>query len=233
MYFISKDVLRLYVEGPQARWTNPYFRGEPYSFDCMTPTAAQGIVGSIYWHPDATRSSSTTKTLPAYDVQVDRILVLAPIQDETLLVNGWTGPAKTAARTQQHQRNLKDVKYVIEFRFVQRAPLSESYSLPKAQNIFRKRARRGGDYFSTYLGCSEFKGSHRLVEDDEELPTPINVSKPLGRMPYSRSDDTGNPKSPRQWLYFDAELEQGVLTCPPYTTRPVAAVSSAKRGKKV
>ena len=147
MYFISKNVLRLYVEGPQARWTNPSFRGEPYSFDCMTPTAAQGIVGAIYWHPDMTQSSQATKTLPAYDVQVDRILVLAPIQDTTRLVNGvkQPGPANAATRTQQHQRNLQDVKYVIEFRFVQRAPLSESYNLPKAQNIFRKRARRGAD----------------------------------------------------------------------------------------
>ena len=37
--------------GPYACFTRPEFAAERMSYPCITPSAAQGIISRIYWHP--------------------------------------------------------------------------------------------------------------------------------------------------------------------------------------
>jgi CRISPR-associated protein Cas5d len=62
-----KNRVRLRVEGDFACFTRPEMKGERVSYDVITPSAARGIIESIYWNPDIRWV-------------VDRIYVLKPIR---------------------------------------------------------------------------------------------------------------------------------------------------------
>ena len=44
--------IRLEVKGDYACFTRPELKVERVSYDCMTPSAARGVLEAIFWHPD-------------------------------------------------------------------------------------------------------------------------------------------------------------------------------------
>ena len=43
--------IRVEVWGDYALFTRPEFKGERVTYDVMTPTAAAGLLKTIFWHP--------------------------------------------------------------------------------------------------------------------------------------------------------------------------------------
>ena len=43
--------IQVEVWGDYACFTRPEMKTERVSYDCMTPSAARGLLESIYWHP--------------------------------------------------------------------------------------------------------------------------------------------------------------------------------------
>lgn len=59
--------IKVDVRGDYALFSRPEMKTERVSYDCMTPSAARGLLESIYWHP-------------GLRWVVDRIYVRAPIR---------------------------------------------------------------------------------------------------------------------------------------------------------
>ena len=115
--------ISLEVWGDYACFTRPEMKTERVSYDVMTPSAARGLLESIYWHP-------------GLRWVIDRIHVCAPIRFTNLRRNEVKSTASArAARTvmergkgelylvtsqdiqQRAAMLLRDVRYVIDAHF--------------------------------------------------------------------------------------------------------------------
>ncbi|HTE86941.1 MAG TPA: type I-C CRISPR-associated protein Cas5c, partial [Dehalococcoidia bacterium] len=104
------------VWGPLACFTRPEMKVERVSYAVMTPSAARGVLESIYWHPGVTW-------------RVEEIMVLTEIRYASLLRNevnsraseraaaAWErsggGYDASADRAQRHTLALRDVAYIV------------------------------------------------------------------------------------------------------------------------
>lgn len=209
--------IRLEVTGSAACFTRPEFKTERVSYDCMTPSAAVGVLKSIYWHP-------------GFDYEIERIHVLNPIKHGTILRNEVSskgsgdelisaykkgmipkGIIATSIRTQRSTLFLKDVRYVIEAHIIlQKDKMHESDNLTKFYQIFLRRAQNGQCFHHTYLGCREFPAEKvRLLSLDETIQHSDDVpDQILGLMLHSMDySDLANirPK------FFPAMIQNGIL----------------------
>lgn len=198
--------------GPYACFTRPEMKTERVSYEMMTPSAARGLIESVFWHP-------------GLHYEILKIYVLAPIRHTNLRRNEVksivsASNVRTAANggggdlviytTQDIQQRaalvLQDVHYVIEARFSMTAKAAPSDNPGKFQDILRRRLARGQSYGTPYLGCREFPAAFREWPGGE-IPA-IPLSQDLGYMLYDL--DYSDPKQIRP-LFFHAELKNGVL----------------------
>jgi len=232
----------LEVWGELACFTRPEFKVERFSYPIITPSAARGIFDAIYLDFDPHSKK------PLMYWQLSRIEVLKPVRYISLMRNevkekasvrsiqSWMrDPASfeplyadatrddtgqdTKGRTQRQTMALKDVHY----RLTAHAVLyREDHALrQKIEHSFQRRARAGQCIYQPYLGCREFTGYFRLVEDEAAKPVPYDEK--IGWMLYDVFDlaRPGAPlrpdkgEKPRISL-FEAEVVQGVLEVPPY-----------------
>lgn len=178
------------VWGPLACFTRPEMKAERVSYDVITPSAARGILESIYWKPQIRWV-------------VDRIHVLRPIRFTSLRRNevGSRIPVKGASgiqaamdsgkgalgmyvedeRQQRASLLLRDVEYVIEAHFevldatdADGKGLSPNQAAAKHLDQFNRRARSGQCFQRPSLGCREFACDFTLIEP----PTELNGLKP-------------------------------------------------------
>lgn len=113
------------VWGHLALFTRPEYRMERVSYDVITPSAAQGLLKAIYWHPGV-------------EYQIDYIQVLSPIRRMSIKTNEVThmtsvnqvkaammnpervktfcfNTAMPKTHTPRVSTYLKDVRYIIHF----------------------------------------------------------------------------------------------------------------------
>ena len=93
--------IQVEVWGEYACFTRPEMKTERVSYDCMTPSAARGLLESIYWHPGLMW-------------RIDRIHVCRPIRftnirrnevkDKISARNVKTVSAARASCTSRHRR---------------------------------------------------------------------------------------------------------------------------------
>lgn len=207
------------VWGPLACFTRPEMKVERVSYPVMTPSAARGVLESIFWKP-------------AFDWLVREIWVLKEPRYFSILRNevnslaseraarGWQrdggvgGFVAPEDRTQRHTLALRDVAYVIRADVALRP--GETDDPAKYRDQFRRRVRQGRCASRPYLGCREFAADF-AEPDGSERPL-ASLNEPLGRMlldiEYAR--DGSGRGTPR---FFDAVIEGGVLRVPP---RPLA-----------
>ena len=115
--------IQVEVWGDYACFTRPEMKTERVSYDVMTPSAARGLLESIYWHP-------------GLRWVIDRIHVCSPIRFTNIrrnevkdvisaskvkaVMNGGTGELYLDASESIQQRAamvLRDVHYVIDAHF--------------------------------------------------------------------------------------------------------------------
>lgn len=212
--------IKIEVWGDYACFTRPEMKVERVSYDIMTPSAARGIMESIFWHP-------------GLRYHIDKIYLLSPIQftnirrnevESTISMSSALTAMKkgrplalysSEERQQRAAMVLKDVHYVIEAHFTMTDRAAPSDNPGKFQDILRRRTRAGQAYSQPYFGCREFPAHFREWADGE-VPT-LPVTQDLGFMLYDM--DYSNPQD-IQPRFFRAKLVNGVMVtsdCEVYT----------------
>ena len=205
--------IQVEVWGEYACFTRPEMKTERVSYDCMTPSAARGLLESIYWHPGLMW-------------RIDRIHVCAPIRftnlrrnevKSTLLSSAALSAAKggtppvlyTSEDIQQRAAMvLQDVHYVIECHFDLTDKAAPSDNPGKFQDILRRRLRKGQCYHQPCFGCREFPANFREWPGGD-IPA-LKVTQDLGFMLHSLDySDSANIRS----QFFRAKLVDGVMEC--------------------
>lgn len=205
---------RVDIRGEYALFTRPEMKVERVSYDCMTPSAARGILEAIYWH---------------HGIQyvIDRIFVLNPIKfanirrnevsvkisSDKLLKAAQSGKGNLYISTQENiaQRAsmvLKDVHYVVDAHFIMHADkINATDNEAKFAGIFRRRLTKGQCFHTPYLGCREFPAIVSPFEEDE-IKTAYEGERDLGFMLYDMDYSDKKEINPK---FFRAILKDGIL----------------------
>ena len=178
-------MIRLEVWGKYALFSRPELKVERVSYDVPTPSAARGLVESIYFHP-------------GLKWNIRKIYVLSPIK--------FTYIAASQQIVQRAAMVLQDVHYVIEAEFEMTDKAAPSDNPGKFQDIITRRMAKGQCFHTPYFGCREFPANFRPWVGGS-VPT-IPETKDLGIMLYDF--DYSDPANITP-LYFHAKLENGVL----------------------
>lgn len=203
--------IKMEVWGEYACFTRPEMKVERVSYDVPTPSAARGMVESVYYHP-------------GLKWHVDKIYVCKPIRFTNILRNEVA--SKISARNVLTEANgkkrsyidrnadiqqrattmLRDVHYVIEAHFEMTDQANPSDNLGKFQDIVKRRLRSGQAYMQPYLGCRECTAHFRLWEGGD-IPT-IDETRDLGYMIFDMDySDLENI----QPMFFRAQMVHGVI----------------------
>lgn len=193
------------VWGPGALFTRPELKVERVTYPVMTPTAAVGVLESIFWKPEFT-------WVP---VAID---VLAPIEQFTQRRNETTDLVPMTAalkgrrvdaarhRTQRHAVCLKDVAYRIHAHIELREHATMNAAAYRAQ--FRRRVERGQCFHQPYLGTREFSAYFGPCDEKER----IALNSDLGVMLHGVHHDERTNRVTFSW--FDAQLDNGRMIIP-------------------
>lgn len=197
--------------GDYALFSRPELKSERMSYEVMTPSAARGLLESIYWHP-------------GLKVIIDRIYVLNKIQFTNIrrnevkskaslsqvksMMNGGAVPMIVTSNDimQRASTILRDVHYVIDAHFEMTGKAVPGDNEGKFKDIFRRRIEKGTAYSQPYFGCREFP-AHFRPWVGESVPT-NGETKDLGLMLYDM--DYSDPQNIKP-MFFWAKLENGVL----------------------
>lgn len=199
--------IKIRVWGDYALFTRPEMKVERVSYDVITPSAARGIIESIYWKP-------------SIRWVIDRIHVLQPIRFENIRRNELANrvsvnnadidngrPVYRYIEDDRQQRAslvLKDVEYVIEAHF---EVVSEEDAEPgKHLAIFERRAKKGQCFHRPYFGCREFPVNYEWC--DEVPVSPLSGERDLGFMLHDI--DFQHNMTPS---FFRAVMINGVIDC--------------------
>lgn len=207
--------IKLEVWGEYALFSRPELKVERMSYDLITPSAARGIMESIFWHP-------------GLRYVIDRIYVLSKIQYANIrrnevkskilsskvkagMLSGRINDLYINTKEDIVQRAalvLKNPHYVIECHFDMTDKANASDNPGKFQDIIKRRINRGQCFHTPYFGCREFPVKFKLYEF-EDVPTFYEMEeRDLGLMLYDFDYSDPNDITP---MFFRAKLEKGVL----------------------
>lgn len=205
--------LEVKVWGDFACFTRPEMKVERVSYEVITPSAARGLLSSIFWKPE-------------FNWRIRQIRVLNPIRFYSILRNEVNSKAAVSTarkwaqngggfiaeedRAQRHTLALRDVSYIIVADISVRPGIQEDAA--KYRDQFRRRVEHGQYFMSPCLGCREFPAQFAFPDGTEQPQAGLTMS--LGRMLFDLDyapDSTGRG-TPR---FFEAELVNGVLRVPP------------------
>lgn len=209
--------IRLEVWGDYALFTRPELKTERVSYDVMTPSAARGLIESVFWHP-------------GLQWRIDRIHVCTPIRFVNLrrnevksklsaatargVMNRGQGALYLCTAQDIQQRAsllLRDVRYVIEAHFDMTSQAAPGDNPGKFQDIIKRRIRKGQFYHQPCFGCREFPASFAPCTDLPPCPEELRGQRELGYMLWDM--DYSDPEDIRP-LFFRAVLRDGVLEVP-------------------
>jgi CRISPR-associated protein Cas5d len=192
------------VWGDGALFTRPEFRVERISYPVMTPTAAVGVLESIFWKPEF-------RWVPV------AIEVLRPVREFTMRRNEThdlpsladavsTGRRidTVAKRDQRSALCLRDVGYRIHAHVELAAHTDKPAAAYRDQ--FRRRVKSGAFFQPPYLGAREFPAAFGPPDDT----APIREDMELGVMLHRIHQGP-----PVRFDWFTARLHRGVLHVPP------------------
>lgn len=214
------------VWGDYACFSRPEMKTERVSYDVMTPSAARGLIESIFWHP-------------GLRWQIDRIYVRAPIRFTSVRRNEVksTIPVRTvrtvmergsgelylstrsnSTHTPRTALLLQDVRYVIKAHFDLTDQAAPGDNAGKFQEMVTRRIAKGQCYHQPYFGCREFPARFAPCTEIPPCPEELMGEKDLGWILYDMDWETyhDNPDPNREIRprFFRAVLRDGVLRVP-------------------
>ena len=211
---MSKGI-KVKVWGDYALFSRPETKVERYSYDVITPSAARGILDSIYWHP-------------GLKWEIDQIYGMKPIRFTSVrrnevkskvlaghMLQAYNGSDKDfyiSTKDDIVQRAsviLCDVEYIISAHFEMTDKAHESDNPGKFLDITLRRLRTGGCFSMPYFGCREFPANFSLFEGDEIRTAYDDVDeKDLGLMLYDMDFSSSDGPQP---MFFRAIMKHGVI----------------------
>lgn len=216
--------IRVEVWGDYALFSRPEMKVERVSYDVITPSAARGLLESIYWHP-------------GLSWKIDRIYVCNPIRFTNIrrnevkdvvsgssvksVMKSGNGEIYIATSESIQQRAamvLKDVRYVIEAHFDMTDNAAASDNPGKFQDIMKRRLERGQFYSMPYMGTREFPAHFKPCGAIHECPDELKGTRDLGWMLL---DMDYTDKSDIQPRFFRATMTDGVIDVPEFDSAEV------------
>lgn len=201
------------VWGDFACFTMPEARVERLTYPFPTPSAARGILSSIYVKPKE------------FNWRINRIEVLNPIRYISFKRNEVkctvsSEPISTEEeRTQRQTVALQDVRYRISASIIPRPAFVGREAQLYEQAL--RRIRGGKCYFAPSLGLREFVC---YFEESDGTRQPIQQSMDAGLMVYDLfgPDDVEVTKKTKiRMSLFHAVMEDGVIQVPLYDSPEV------------
>lgn len=215
--------VRVEVWGDYACFSRPEMKVERVSYDCITPSAARGLLEAIYWHP-------------GMRWVIDRIYVCNPIRFTNIRRNEVKDtvnlrtvqsavskgkPVYLATPDSIQQRAamvLRDVRYVIEAHFEMTQKAASGDNPGKFQDIMRRRLEKGQFYHQPCFGVREFPAQFCTCSQLPACPEELLGQKELGWMLLDLDYRDSENITPH---FFRAVLRDGVLEVPAMTDEEV------------
>ena len=210
--------IQIEVWGDYACFSRPEMKTERVSYDVMTPSAARGLIESIYWHPGLRYCIDRIHVLePIRFTNIRRNEVKSIILARKVLSAAKSGEELALIPSQDIQQRaaliLQDVHYVIEAHFDMTDKAAPGDNPGKFQDILRRRLQRGQAYSQPYFGCREF-AAHFQEWPGGDIPAMVALLEGLGvDMGFMLYDMDYSDMQNIQAQFFRAKLEHGVLDC--------------------
>ncbi|MBU5435045.1 type I-C CRISPR-associated protein Cas5c [Pseudoflavonifractor sp. MSJ-37] len=209
--------IQVEVWGEYACFSRPEMKTERVSYDCMTPSAARGLLESVYWHPglnwiiDRIRVCSPIRFTNIRRNEVKDTINARKVKSVMEKGNGELYLATTESIQQRAAMVLRDVHYVIEAHFEMTERANHSDNPGKFQDIIKRRLERGQCYSMPYFGTREFSAHFRRCGTVPPCPEELKGVRDLGWMLWDV--DYSDPQDIR-FRFFRASLVDGVMTIP-------------------
>ncbi len=212
--------IQVEVWGDYACFTRPEMKTERVSYDVMTPSAARGLLESIYWHP-------------GLRWVIERIHVCSPIRFTNIRRNEVKDVisaravksvmekgkgidelylATTESIQQRAAMVLKDVHYVIDAHFDMTDKAAPGDNPGKFQDIIKRRLERGQCYSMPYFGTREFAAHFARCTELPPCPEELLGERDLGWMLWDMDYSDPQEIKPK---FFRAKLVDGAMDVPP------------------
>lgn len=190
------------VLGELALFTRPESKVERVSYSIMTPSAARGVLEAIFWKPEFRYAIREV-----WAMRVPETMSILRNEVNSKMSMRSTEPYfADHDRTQRQSLCLREVDYVI-FADVQLKPgVQEDHA--KYRDQFRRRVERGQCYHRPALGCREFAAEFEPWDGSVQ---PAQWDEDLGLMLW---DMDYAPKPPHQPLFFQAQVNGGIMRVP-------------------
>lgn len=209
-------MIRVEVKGDFACFSRPEFKAERVSYDVITPSAARGLLESIFWHPGMRYIVDKIYLLSEISfANIKRNEVASKISASNVhkVINSGKGALYLATPLDIQQRAtmlLKDVHYIIEAHFNMTEKANATDNTGKFQEMIKRRLRKGQNYHQPYLGCREFPAQVSLFEGDINTLQLAYAAedKDLGFMLYDMDYSDKDNITP---MFFRAILKNGVI----------------------
>jgi CRISPR-associated protein Cas5d len=188
-------------EGDYACFTNPIANVERFSYPFINPSAAVGLLKSVFWKPEM-------------DYIINEIQVLKPIKYVQIKTNEIKEQAtnKTISiqkfRTQRNNSVLKDVSYRIKasIKLTEKGLINSDNTIEKYFAQFCRRIDKGGFKYSPYFGQSSFLANFRRPNKND---IPIQQNRTFDNMVKEKVYDENGCK--KNLILFDAKMRNGVI----------------------
>ena len=207
--------IQVEVWGDFGCFSRPESKVERLTYPVITPSAARGILSTIYSKP------------PEFYWQVKKIEVLRPIRYMSFkrneVINSKIGRGMKPmlvedSLTQRQTVALKDVRYRITAEIIPQKDFKGTVDQLYEQAL--RRIRGGKCYYQPSLGTREFVCYFSEPTDAEPVPVDLDI----GIMLYDVFDIHKYKVTEKAEPYvtvFKARLEQGVLNVPPFDSDEV------------
>ena len=177
-------------------------RTQPVSYPIIPPSAARGLLRSVYWKPQ-------------FHWVIKQIDVLAPIRFTTLKVTGRKDGQKGHTLVQMLVLEAPAYQLHID---VTPNPSGIDGEVPhighvrgKHLSVVERRLERGQYFRPPYMGVRDFTAHLELVDAPDE---PIDETRPVTSLPLTLGwhEEDGDYKTDPTW--FDGIIEDGSLHVP-------------------
>lgn len=208
--------VKIRVWGDYALFTRPELKSERVSYDVITPSAARGILESIFWHPgmryviDRIWVCKPINFINVKRNEVSEKISLQKIANRaTELEDIYLDPNEV--RQQRSALILRDVEYVIEAHFDMTVRATPNDNAAKFQCMLSRRIEKGQFYSQPYFGCREFPAHFEPCIEVPPCPDELKGNIDLGFMLW---DMDFSDKTNIRPLIYRAKMMDGMIKVP-------------------
>ena len=212
--------IQVEVWGDYACFTRPEMKTERVSYDVMTPSAARGLLESIYWHPglrwviECIHVCSPIRFTNIRRNEVKDVISARAVK--SVMEKGKGIDELYLATTESIQQRaamvLKDVHYVIDAHFDMTEKAAPGDNPGKFQDIIKRRLERGQCYSMPYFGTREFAAHFARCTELPPCPEELLGERDLGWMLWDMDYTDPQDIKPK---FFRAKLVDGAMDVPP------------------